>query len=131
MLGTAIASRRKQLGLSQEGLAEQVGVSQGTIAQIELGMTKWPKLETLQAIARVLQSSITSLLRDAGYIEVDAEIEEEIAELSSQVPEFAELLQIALDVHRNHPEELRDIVSYAKWTLEKKKAQRGGSSKQS
>jgi len=119
MLGAAIASRRKSIGLTQEALAEQASVSQGTIAQIEVGIIKWPKVETILAIAKALQTTVTSLFREAELIPIDAETEKELAELTSQVPEFAELFEIAREVNKEHPENLRELVRYAKWLLEK------------
>ena len=119
MLGQIIAARRQQLGLSQESLAEQVGLSRGAIAQLELGIIKWPRPDTLQRIADVLQTSVTLLLREAGIIPpAEESIEREIAELVTQAPEFADLLAVAREVNREDPEQLRDIVRYAKWLLE-------------
>lgn len=124
MLGQIIAARRQQLGLSQESLAEKVGLSRGAIAQLELGIIKWPRPDTLQRIAEILQTSVTLLLREAGIIPPTEEsIEREIAELVAQAPEFAELLATAREVNREHPEKLRDIVRYAKWLLEQDQEQ--------
>jgi predicted transcriptional regulator len=51
---TEIKTRRKQLGLVQGDLAKRAGVSKTTIALLECGANKNPKLETLQKIEMAL-----------------------------------------------------------------------------
>ena len=59
-LGRRIRLCRQQLGLSQEGLAEKVGVHANTIRKWEKGITT-PDAETLATLANALQTTITSL----------------------------------------------------------------------
>lgn len=56
-----IITRRKIAGLSQNELAQKAGVSQATISDIEAGNTNAPRVDTLQAIARVLGCTIDDL----------------------------------------------------------------------
>jgi len=58
--GAAISARRKELGLSQSGLAAAAGVDQRTISSYELGRFQ-PPVETAVAIAKALQTTHDSL----------------------------------------------------------------------
>jgi transcriptional regulator with XRE-family HTH domain len=60
-LGKNIAAKRKELGLTQERLAEAVGVDTETISRFERGATV-PSLATLEILAKQLRVTIASLL---------------------------------------------------------------------
>ena len=60
-LGKNIANSRKNLGLTQDQLAESVGVDPETIGRIERGITA-SSLATLEKIALRLEVTISSLL---------------------------------------------------------------------
>lgn len=60
-VGTNIRRRRMALGLSQAYVAEQAGVSQPMINQIERG-TKNPSLQASAGIAKALQCKIEDFL---------------------------------------------------------------------
>lgn len=49
---------KKEKGLTNEELSQKSGVPLGTLGKITSGITKDPKLETLKAIARVLNCSL-------------------------------------------------------------------------
>lgn len=51
---------------SQEKLAEDAGMSRGTVADIERGKDLNPKKETLEALASLLNVSIDDLLAESG-----------------------------------------------------------------
>ena len=121
MLGQSIAAWRKQIGLTQEQLAEAVGVARGTIAQLETGLIEWPRPETLQKIAETLRIPLHTLLRNAGIVQIDPKLEEEIAELVAQVPELRELLDLARGISTESPESLSDVVRFARWVLEEER----------
>ncbi len=53
-----IAEFKKEMGLTNEELSNLSGVPKGTIDKILSGATKDPKLETLKAIAKVLNCSL-------------------------------------------------------------------------
>ncbi len=52
------AKKKKELGITNEELSIRSGVPKGTIDKILSGVTKDPKLETLKAIAKVLDLSL-------------------------------------------------------------------------
>jgi DNA-binding XRE family transcriptional regulator len=64
-----LVQRRKALGLSQEGLAEAVGVDRSTAARWERGQTS-PQPLHISRLAHVLGTSaeeVVELLADAGH----------------------------------------------------------------
>lgn len=62
LVGKNIARRRKELGLTQEVLAERVGVGQQSLSRIEQGHMA-PKFERLQMFADALEWSVMDLFR--------------------------------------------------------------------
>lgn len=60
MPASSLAAARKRAGLSQEGLAEQAGVTKLTILRIEKGQTR-PSVDVALAIARALDGSVEQL----------------------------------------------------------------------
>ncbi|MBP9759259.1 helix-turn-helix transcriptional regulator [Candidatus Dojkabacteria bacterium] len=60
-LGSAIRKIRKQNDLSQEDLAEKVGVDARTIVAIETGKRN-PTLKTMNKISKALKVSLSQLL---------------------------------------------------------------------
>jgi transcriptional regulator with XRE-family HTH domain len=60
-----IKAVRKALGMTQEQLAKLLGVTQGTIAQWEKGLTH-PTFEKLPKIAEVLGVSVDALIGREG-----------------------------------------------------------------
>lgn len=63
-LGKNIANRRKDIGLTQDQLAEQVGVDTETISRFERGVTT-PSLATLEVLSKKLGITIAVLLDEA------------------------------------------------------------------
>lgn len=68
-LGGNLCGRRKQLGWTQETVAERVGVDAETISRIERGV-HLPSLPTLDRLAVSLQCSAGELLSMDGPTEV-------------------------------------------------------------
>lgn len=64
-MGKRIAGRRKSLGLSQEALAEKIGVSTQMISNPELGK-KVPRPESLAKLCKVLDISTDVILTGSG-----------------------------------------------------------------
>jgi transcriptional regulator with XRE-family HTH domain len=62
-IGSNIKTKRSQLGLSQELLAEKLHVSQATLSNIEKGKSV-PDVILLQQIAELLDTNINDLLDD-------------------------------------------------------------------
>lgn len=64
-LGLEIGYHRRQRGMSQQELAEAVGISANFLAQIEApAVAAAPSLDTLFRIARTLEVPISTLLRN-------------------------------------------------------------------
>jgi transcriptional regulator with XRE-family HTH domain len=60
--GAKIRRLRLKAGISQESLAQRVGVTTHTIWRLENGPTFNPRLETLRALAKTLGVSVKELL---------------------------------------------------------------------
>ena len=63
--GTTIKSKRAELGLSQEDLAERAGLHRTYISDVERG-TRNLSLESIEKLARALDLSVSSLFAKAG-----------------------------------------------------------------
>lgn len=61
-LKTVLRELREKKGWSQAKLAEQVGVSDAYIAQLETGVRKNPSLDMLKRLASKLGVPVTELL---------------------------------------------------------------------
>ena len=70
-VGEYLLEQRRQAQLSLRQLAEQTGVSNPYLSQIERGVRK-PSAEVLQQIAKALQISAESLYVRAGILDADA-----------------------------------------------------------
>jgi transcriptional regulator with XRE-family HTH domain len=57
-----VAERRRELGLSQQGLAALTGTTQSAIARLESGQRP-PRIDTLQRIAEALDADLIVDLR--------------------------------------------------------------------
>ena len=71
-MGDRIRARRQELGLSQQSLAAQVGVSRPTISELESGARTTMNTDTAKKLARALGVSIDYLV---GTWERDEESE--------------------------------------------------------
>ncbi|MGE0539694.1 MAG: helix-turn-helix domain-containing protein [Dehalococcoidia bacterium] len=69
-LGERLGSARRRLFLSQNQVAQRVGITQGAYSQIERGRIR-PRLSHLRTLSALLHLSLAELLPLAGY-EVDA-----------------------------------------------------------
>jgi transcriptional regulator with XRE-family HTH domain len=61
--GKRIRQRRLQLGLTQEDLAREVGVTSHTIWRLETDADFNPRLQTLKLIATALRVNVSSLIK--------------------------------------------------------------------
>jgi transcriptional regulator with XRE-family HTH domain len=61
-IGQRIRTLRQESGQTQEGLAREAGVSNGTIVRIEMGRNR-PNLDTLAKIAAALDVAVSDLLQ--------------------------------------------------------------------
>ena len=64
MLAKKIRELRNKKGLSQEKLARLADVSYNTIVKIESGESKNPTIQTMAGIARALEVSLDSLMKE-------------------------------------------------------------------
>ena len=62
VFGKRVASVRKSKGVTQQQLAEQIGMSVVAIAYIETGK-RWARLGTLNKIAKALKVNVADLFR--------------------------------------------------------------------
>lgn len=86
LIGKRIKAKRKQAGLSQAQLAEQLFYTTGYISQLERGISR-PNLDTLGNICSVLCCDITDLLKDSArnsYDYMTDEINELYEKLSQE-----------------------------------------------
>lgn len=67
-IGSNLSARRKQLGWTQEMIAERAGVDAETVSRIERG-AHLPSLPTLDRLAVALQWSAGDLLSNEGPVE--------------------------------------------------------------
>ena len=61
-LGTRVREGRRAHGLSQEGLAREVGVTMSTIQRVESGFIRDPHYSTLSGIATALGTTVAELV---------------------------------------------------------------------
>ena len=78
LVGRNIYNKRKQLGLTQEELAERIGIGQQSLSRMEKGRIA-PKFERLQIIADTLECPVTDLFRE--NTEATLELVERIADM--------------------------------------------------
>ena len=96
-LGENIRENRKKLNLTQEQLANRLGVSFQSVSRWENGTT-YPDMEKLPEIARLFDTTIDALLgfggtNDKSYYEIMAELEKAL-EVSDE-EEICRLLRLA------------------------------------
>jgi len=91
-----IEEYKRRLGLTSAELAEKSGVPKGTLDKILSGITKDPKLETLKALARVLNCTLDDFddrpsqpQTMAAHFDGDEYTEEEL----DKIKEFAEFVK--------------------------------------
>lgn len=86
LVGANIANRRKLLGMSQERLAEVVGLNQVSVSRMESGALA-PRFSTLEKLASALNCPVQDFFRPQGQ---DASIAEaSIADMISPLSQNA------------------------------------------
>jgi transcriptional regulator with XRE-family HTH domain len=84
IFGMLAAEKRKFLDMSQETLAEQVGITQVALSRIEKGKIS-PRFERLQAFADALHCTVAELFPGSGMVQHNAAI---LADLLRPLPEY-------------------------------------------
>lgn len=105
-IGKRIAEIREQTGLTQSGLARDIGISQSAISQIEAGERN-PSFDMLRQIAKALGVSVPHL--------VGAEVEKLAP---SEVAHFRNYRGLTDDAKR----ELEDFAAYLRQKQSRKPA---------
>src|SRR6266404_1621201 len=91
---TRLAARRKSVGLSQEGLADALGVDRSTVARWESGETEpqpWIRPRLARTLA-VSMDELTELLATGGTAEPEAQ---ERLRFALEHPQTADLVTVA------------------------------------
>jgi transcriptional regulator with XRE-family HTH domain len=94
LLGLRIREVRKARQLSQEKLAEKVGVDPKQISRIEGGKSA-PSLDTLEAIAKHLQVEMKDLF-DFQHLVPEERIEEQVLRLLGMMDESTKKMALRL-----------------------------------
>ena len=105
--GAVVSERRKLLDMSQETLAERVGIAQESLSRMEKGFIA-PRFERLQLFADALGCSIADLFRSQNHPgDRAATLEQIIAPLSDyEQRELVEAVaKIAALIATRHPAE--------------------------
>lgn len=106
-IGKRIKAARQKAGMSQEELAQSIGVTKSTISKYEKGARE-PRYDQLQRIAAALGTSISNLLPPDNYWED----EDGVGHTEPQVVEHEGPLQRAEVVeHSATPEELEALMA--------------------
>jgi transcriptional regulator with XRE-family HTH domain len=63
-LGSTVRNRRRELGLSQEGLAQAAGLTWGSVQRLEAGKVTDPHYSTLRQIAGALGTTVADLAEE-------------------------------------------------------------------
>ena len=61
-----LEAMRKKRNLNQRELAERSGVPQPIISQIEIGLVKAPRIDTLVKLAKGLKCTVDDLIEEEG-----------------------------------------------------------------
>ena len=75
-LGSMIQKKRKEIGLSQEKLAESIGKTAGYIGQLERGESN-PSYFTLKELIRILNLDARLVFAETDYSEQNSTLKDE------------------------------------------------------
>lgn len=93
---TKLAELRKERGWSQQDVAVKANLSLMGYSKIETGKTKFPRYETLEALARIYGTTIDNLknLMSQPVTNYDDDIKELVAKLKANPDKIAQLKKI-------------------------------------
>ncbi len=99
ILGLRIMQRRKQLGINQSELAEQIGLSEHQISNIETGRS-YPRMKSFIKICEILEVNADYFISGTMKDEIDENIIDMISSLSEEEQKTVWKLLDAY-IHRN------------------------------
>lgn len=99
ILGLRIMQRRKQLGINQSELAEQIGLSEHQISNIETGRS-YPRMKSFIRICEILEVNADYFISGAMKDEIDENIIDMLSSLSQEEQKTVWKLLDAY-IHRN------------------------------
>lgn len=99
ILGLRIMQRRKQLGINQSELAEQIGLSEHQISNIETGRS-YPRMKSFIKICEILEVNADYFISGTMKDEIDENIIDMIASLTEEEQKTVWKLLDAY-IHRN------------------------------
>ncbi len=85
LLGLRIRELRRRAGLTQEQLAELLGIDQKHMSRIELGKS-YPSLDRLERIANTVNIPLSDLFK-FGHLKSESDIRKQVAEMVAQLGE--------------------------------------------
>ncbi len=103
ILGLRIMQRRKQLGINQSELAEQIGLSEHQISNIETGRS-YPRMKSFIKICEILETNADYFISGAMKDEVDENI---IDMVTSCTPEEQQVIWKLLDAYIHREDDTR------------------------
>lgn len=123
-IGKRIQRARKQAGLTQKQLAEQVGIATGTLQQYELGKRE-PRFEQLTKIANVLNTDEADFYgKDAWLLIIQghADVHHTYSQMGySFTQEEKELVRIFSQLNRSGKntalERIRELTELSKYVI--------------
>jgi len=117
VLGTLLAEKQKQVGISTRKLGRSIGVAHTTIARILDGQAV--DLDTIEKVADYLQVNVVDLLNVGNRDKTEA-LGAQVALLCEMEPRLVKVFREAMHgVNKDKipPEALRDIIRYAAFRI--------------
>ena len=102
--------RRKQLGINQSELAEQIGLSEHQISNIETGRS-YPRMKSFIKICEILEANADYFISGSMKDEVDQNI---IDMVTSCTPEEQQVIWKLLDAYIHREDDTRIFVYFFK-----------------
>ena len=113
-IGSIVKSRREQLGLTQDQVAEHTGISKPYLSNIETGKIKNPPTDSvLEAIEQTLQFEPGDLIRIAHLERTPTDIRQEFESLQASISKFRGIMKALIKADAVSPTGEVDISALA------------------
>jgi transcriptional regulator with XRE-family HTH domain len=109
-LGLLVRTNRERLRLTQQQLAERVGVSRSAISELEAGRIEQPRAAVFARLGKALGLPAAALLAAAGYPASEVIMEIEADELAILAASLAQLAGNERDWLKARLLELRELL---------------------